>query len=221
MDAPPRAARRAAGLAVRTVLVASGCALSTFCYALTVRAGLGLGPLFAAQDGIARQLGISLGTSVMLLGAFFVLLSVLLRNFPGPGTLAIPFASGWLLDRLLPLLPAVHGLALRLAVVVLATWMMGLGGALMIAARLGPAAYDAVMIGWHRVTRRPIVVVRLGMEGSMLLLGWALGGTVGVGTILTGLLIAPSMHTWLRLLSVTGAPDEPLGALAAVESIEA
>jgi uncharacterized membrane protein YczE len=87
-----------------------------------------------------------------------------------------------------------------------ASWFMGLGGALMIEARLGATAYDATMMGIRRWTGGPIIVVRLSMEISMLVLGWVLGGAIGIGTALTALLIAPSMHFWLRILGVTRDP---------------
>jgi len=186
----------------RAGLAIAGCALATFCFALTIRAGLGLGPLFAVQDGLATRLGISIGTSVMLVGVAMVFLAVALKSWPGPGTLALPFFGGTFLNLILPHLPTIHGWLLQFAVVVVATWFMGLGGSLIIKGALGAAAYDAVMMGLHRRIRGPIVLIRLAMETVMLLVGWGLGGAIGVGTVITGLLIGPSMHLWLRLLGV-------------------
>lgn len=180
-----------------------GCAVSTFCYGLTIRANLGLGPLFAVQQGVARHLGISIGTAVMLVGVGLVLVAVALRSRPGLGTLAVPILGGALLNVMLPDLPAVHGWLTQLTMVIVATWFMGLGGSLVIAAGLGASAYDAVMMGTRMRIGGPIVVIRLAMECSMLALGWLLGGSIGVGTALTALLIAPSMHFWLGVLGVT------------------
>lgn len=204
----------------RALLAVSGCALSTFCYALTIQAGLGLGPLFAVQDGVARQLGISIGTAVMVVGVALIALAAAMRSWPGPGTLGLPFLGGFLLDLMLPHVPVIHGLLLRSAVVVAASWFMGLGGAMVIRAALGAAAYDQVMMGIVRRTGLPVVGVRLGMEGSMLALGWALGGAIGVGTVVTGLAIGPSMHFWLRVLGVTRSPA-PGSAAADLHGAEA
>ncbi|MGO8872685.1 MAG: YczE/YyaS/YitT family protein [Acidimicrobiales bacterium] len=188
----------------------AGCALATFCYALTIRAGLGLGPLFAVQDGVASRMGISIGSSVMLVGFAFVVLAVAMRSCIGPATVCLPFLGGVLLDLILPHLPTLHGSAVQLVTVVVASWFMGLGGSLVIKGALGAVAYDAVMMGFHRRLRGPIVVIRLAMEGTMLVLGWALGGTIGVGTVITALIIGPSMHLWLQMLGVTRSHDTPM-----------
>jgi len=201
--------RRPWHAAGRAGLAIAGCTLTTFCFAVTIRANLGLGPLFAVQDGVAHQLGVSIGTSVMVVGVAMVVVAVVLRSSLGPGTLALPFLGGALLDLMLPHLPTIHGWVLQLACVVVASWFMGLGGSLIIKGALGAAAYDAIMMGLHRRIRGPIVVIRLAMETGMLVLGWVLGGAIGVGTVITGLLIGPSMHIWLRLLGVTRPADEP------------
>jgi uncharacterized membrane protein YczE len=197
-------AARPGQLLGRAGLLVVGCATATFCYALTIRASLGLGPLFAVQAGVAHLAGVSIGTAVMIVGVVLLLTALTLRSRPGPGTVALPFLGGVLLNAMLPGLPVLHGLGLRLATVVLATWFMALGGAVMIRAGLGPAAYDLVMLGLHRVTRRPIGPIRLAMELAMLVLGWLLGGAIGIGTVLTGLLIGPGMHFWLHALGHPG-----------------
>jgi uncharacterized membrane protein YczE len=187
-------------LAGRLALLLAGCGLSTLCYAVTVRAGIGLGPLFVLQDGLARRAGVALGTAVMALGAGMVLLAACLGARPGPGTVAIPFLSGSLLDYLLPRLPQLHGWGPELAAVTAATWLMGLGGAAVIRASLGVAAYDAVMLGLNRSLGRSLAPIRWAMEATVLLAGWVLGGAVGVGTVITGLLIAPAIQFWVDLL---------------------
>lgn len=181
-----------------------GSTISTICYALTIRANLGLGPLFVAQDGLARTVHISIGAAVMWCGMTLVVIAFMLGTRPRPGTLVLPFLAGATLNTILPVVPVVHGFALRVGVVIVATWLMALGGAMVIRAAVGPAAYDTVMLGLHRVTRRPIAPIRLTMEASVLALGWLLGGAVGLGTVLTGLLIGPAMQFWLGLLTVPG-----------------
>jgi len=196
--------RRAAGsLPTRVTLLVAGSLLATLCYGLTIRAGIGLGPLFVLQDGLSRQLGCSIGTAVIFTGFAFVVVASALRSWPGPGTLALPIVGGVTLNLLLPHLPAIPSGPLRLVVVVVATWLMGLGGAMTIMASVGVAAYDAVMLGLCRLLHRPVAPVRLAMEIAVFGLGWALGGSVGVGSLVTAVLIGPSMHMWLRVLSGT------------------
>lgn len=189
-------------LALRSMLLVAGCTLSTFCYALTIRASLGLGPLYVVQQGLARTVGTSIGHAVIVTGLALVVVSVSLRVLPGPGTVVLPVLGGVTLDAMLPGVPAVHGLWVRAAVVVLATWFMALGGALVIRASIGVAPYDAVMLGIGARTGGSLRRIRLLMELAMLLCGWLLGGTVGVGTVVTGLLIGPALQFWLVRLGV-------------------
>jgi len=194
--APPGHAR----LVPRVASLLGGCAIATFCYALTIRASLGLGPLFVVQQGVARHIGTGIGQGVMVVGVAMVLVALALRSWPGPGTLVLPFLGGGLLDLMLPPLPAIHGLGLRLLVVAAATWVMAFGAALTIRAAVGVAAYDAVMLGLRRTTGRSLRLVRLAMELTMLGCGWLLGGSVGVGTAITAVLIGPGMQFWLVVL---------------------
>jgi uncharacterized membrane protein YczE len=197
---------RIGGLAGRVAMVVAGSAISSVCYALTIRAGLGLGPLFVLQDGVSRHTGITIGRSVMLVGLALVLVALALRWRPGPGTIAAPLLGGALLDAVLPHLHPIHGEPLRLAVVVAASWVMALGGALMVRGAIGFSAYDGIMLSIHRRRGWSVARIRLGMEGAVLAGGWMLGGAVGVGTVATGLLIGPALQFWLRVVGALPAP---------------
>ena len=195
----------------RATMLVTGELVATLCYALTIKAGLGLGPLFVLQVGVARLAGIAIGTAVIVVGFALVGLSMSLRSWPGPGTLLLPVLGGLSLDAMLPHLPTLHGWLLRLATVVVATWVMALGGALVIRASVGVDAYDAVMMGLHRIVGRPLGPIRLAMEATALAAGWLLGGPVGVGTVITGLLIGPGLQFWMRVVGApTGAGRPPV-----------
>lgn len=186
----------------RSALLVVGSTIAIACFALTIRAGLGLGPLFVVQQGLARTMGMSIGHAVTVSGVAFVVIAAALRSPLGPGTLVLPFLGGWTLDALLPFVPGIHGMLLRIGVVLVATLFMGLGGTLIIRASVGVAAYDAVMLGLGVLTGRPLAPIRLAMECTMLVVGWLLGGDVGVGTVLTGVIIGPAIQFWLGLLSL-------------------
>jgi uncharacterized membrane protein YczE len=183
--------------AARLGLLFGGCAISAACYALTVKADLGLGPLYTVQQGVSRHLDITLGHAVMVVGATLCVIAALLRMWPGPGTLALPFIMGVYLDAFLPHTPVAHGLVLQLVVVAVATWFMALGGALVIRARVGAAAPDLCMLAFSKRTGRSNRTVRLAMEASWMVMGFLLGGTIGIGTVITGLLIGPALHFWI------------------------
>ena len=203
----------------RAGLAAAGCLISTFCYAVTIRAELGLGPLFAVQDGLARHTGITIGRAVMVVGVVLIVLAVCLRSWPGLGTLALPFLGGAALDLMLPHLPVLHGGVVRLSAVVVASWVMALGGAMVIRAAVGVEALDAVMLGLNRIFARPLMSTRLAMEATMLVAGWLLGGAIGLGTVITGLLIGPGLQFWCRVLGAT--PDKLPGAAGVADVVSA
>ena len=139
------------------------------------------------------------------MGVALIVIAALLRSWPAPGTLVLPFLTGGILEPLLRIAPTVHGYLARLVVVTVATWLMALGGALSIRCAFGASAYSQVMLCVRRLTGWRVVFAQLSMELTVLVLGWALGGAIGVGTIITGLLIGPSLHFWLRLLG--GVPQ--------------
>jgi uncharacterized membrane protein YczE len=200
----------------RGSLMLAGSLVSTLCYAVTIRATVGLGPLYAFQDGIADHLHIAIGTSVMLTGVAFVFVALCLRTRPGPGTLVLPFFGGWTLDLMLPHIPAIRGAGWQYLAVVLASWFMAMGGAMVFRAAVGVSSYDSIMLGLHRVTGRRLAPLRLGMEITMFVTGWLLGGAVGWGSVITGVLIGPGLQFWIRVFG--GIPGE--AANRAIESVE-
>ena len=152
---------------------------------------------------------------MIVIGFALVFVAVSLRFWPGPGTLVLPIFAGVTLNVLLSHVPILHGWPLRAAVVLLASWIMALGGAMIIRASVGVAAYDAVMLGLRRVTGRPLAPIRLAMEATVLTGGWLLGGSVGVGTVITGVLIGPGIQFWLRMIGEPAvAPTREEGDVA-------
>ena len=191
----------------RVALVVAGAFISTVAYAATIRARLGLGPLFAVQEGLARHTGLSLGRCVMVAGVALVGFALAVGTRPGPGTMALPFLMGAMLDAVLPHLAEINGLVFRFAAVVVGTWFMCCGGALVIRAALGASAIDGVMLGLTNKTGWNIRRVRLGMEATMLALGWIVGGSIGVGTVITAMLVGPALHFWLNLVDKKDAAE--------------
>ena len=177
-----------------------GAVISTVCYGITVRAAIGLGPLFAVQDGVASVFHITLGRAVMVVGIVVLALMAALGKRPGPGTFVLPFLQGLMLDAILVHLPTFGGWAPRVVAVIAASFLMCLGGALVIESGIGMSALDGVMMGLHGRTGRRVTAIRMTMEAALLLVGWLLGGAVGAGTVITGLLVGPSMQFWLGVL---------------------
>jgi uncharacterized membrane protein YczE len=186
--------RRLGRLVVGYVLIA-------FAIALNVRCNLGLGPLFVVFQGLQRHGLLTIGTATIVTNAVLLLFAIWLRERPGVGTLGQVFIVGPMTDLALLATPHVHGMGARVAYLLAAFLILCVGAAVYLAADLGAGPYDAVMRGLYRNGRRlPLAVVRLAMEGTALLIGWLLGGDIGIGTVLIGLGIGPGIAVGLRIL---------------------
>jgi uncharacterized membrane protein YczE len=129
-----------------------------------------------------------------------------LRQRPGFGTLANAVLVGVFVDLTLHVLGDAHGWALRIVLLVSGVLLNGLATALYIGASLGAGPRDGLMTGLVRRTGRSVRLVRTVLEVSVLALGFLLGGTVGVGTVLYALAIGPVAHALLPRLTVQPAP---------------
>ena len=198
----PRLPRRLAQLFVGLVLY--GVTL-----AMLVRAHLGLDPWDVLHDGVARHLPLSFGGVVILAGALVLLLWLPLRQAPGLGTVANVVVVGLASDATLAVLDPPDSLAARAALLVGGVVLNGLAGALYIGAQLGPGPRDGLMTGLVRRTGWSVRAVRSGIEVTVLVVGFALGGTVGVGTVLYALAIGPLVQLFLPRLTVPLVSTRP------------
>jgi uncharacterized membrane protein YczE len=165
--------------------------------ALSVRAELGLAPWDVLHEGLAEVTGLSIGVVVILVGLLVLLAWVPLRQRAGIGTVVNTLTVGAVADATLLLIPDVDPLAVRVALLAGALLCFGLGGGLYIGAGLGPGPRDGLMTA---ITARGFRLwkVRTAIECSALAAGFALGGTVGVGTVLIALGLGPLTHVGLR-----------------------
>ncbi len=194
-----------------------GLIISCTAYCLTVRADIGLGPLFLVQVALEGNLGLSAGTAAMVIGLVLVALSAIVRGGVGIGTLLAPILGGIIIDLALPLIPTVHGLALQVAACAFGTVVMMLGGAFITQANFGVGGMDGLMRGLSRKADAPLGHVRLAMEASLLLCGLLLGSKAGIGTIITALLVGHSYQFWIRLLSQEKVPFATGASTAAIK----
>jgi uncharacterized membrane protein YczE len=173
----------------------AGLVLYGFSLGLLVEAALGLDPWDVFHQGLSIVTGRSIGTLVVLSSVGVLLLWLPLRQRPGPGTVLNALIVGPVLDATLALLPDAHGLPIRIALLLTAVGLNAVATALYIGAGLGPGPRDGLMTGL--ATRGvPIIVGRTAIEVTVLAVGWLLGGTVGVGTVLYAFGIGP-MAAWL------------------------
>jgi uncharacterized membrane protein YczE len=170
--------------------------------ALQVRSGLGLDPWDVFHQGLSRHVGLAIGTMVIIVGAAVLLLWIPLRQRPGLGTISNVVLIGLSLNWSLVLLPHHAQLGWRIAEMGGGIVLCGIATGMYIGASFGPGPRDGLMTGLARRTGRSIRLVRTGIEVTVLVAGWLLGGTVGIGTVLYALAIGPLAQFFLPILDV-------------------
>jgi uncharacterized membrane protein YczE len=173
--------------------------------ALGVRGDLGLGPWDVLHQGIAERAGISMGTVVIVVGAVVLLAWVPLHQRLGIGTVINVVTVGAVLDLSLGVLPELHGPAARGAAMVAGVVAVGLGSGLYLGAGLGPGPRDGLMTALA-ARGSSIRLVRTAIELSALGLGWLLGGTIGVGTVVFALAIGPLVQLFMSAFDLSAPP---------------
>jgi uncharacterized membrane protein YczE len=198
---------------IRLAQLFGGLVLYGVSSSLLVLAGLGLDPWDVFHQGLARHSSLAIGTWAILVGITVLLLWIPLRQRPGIGTVSNVILVGLTMDLVLGHVHAPHAMAVRVACLVCGVFLNGVATGAYIGAGLGPGPRDGLMTG-VAARGHSIRVVRTGIELTVLVIGWRLGGTVGVGTVLYALAIGPLAHVFVPLFA-HGRPT-PEHALEAI-----
>jgi uncharacterized membrane protein YczE len=170
-----------------------------FSMAVMVRAGLGLDPWDVFHQGLTRHTPMTIGIASAVVGVAVLLAWIPLRNRPGIGTVANIVVIAVTVDAGLWLLPTPTSLPLRIAMMVGAVVFNAVSTVLYVGAGLGPGPRDGLMTGLVVRTGLSVRLVRTSIEATVLGIGWLLGGTVGVGTVLYAFGIGPLVQLFLRI----------------------
>ncbi|MGW4567173.1 membrane protein YczE [Streptomyces sp. NPDC004561] len=192
-------------LARRLIQLYSGLALYGASSALLVASGLGLEPWNVLHQGLAKLTGLTIGVVSIVVGAAVLLLWIPLRQRPGLGTVSNVFVVGLAMDGTLALLPDPHSLLVRVPLLLAGIVLNGVATGLYISASFGPGPRDGLMTGLHRRTGRSIRLMRTTIEVAVVVTGFALGGTIGVGTVLYAVSIGPLAQLFLRVFALPPA----------------
>jgi len=198
-------ARRITRLIVGLLLCGTG-------VALMIDADLGLAPWDVLHQGIAKHTSLGIGTVAIIVGFVVLLLWLPLKERYGLGTLCNVILIGLTINVLLDVLPEHPPTGVRIAFLVVGTFLFGPGSGFYIGVRLGPGPRDGLMTA---IAARgySVRVVRTVIEVTVLVIGFALGGTVGAGTLLFAFSIGPNVHFWLERLSLEHPePETVIGA---------
>lgn len=192
-------------LARRSVQLPLGLFLYGVAIAMMVRAGIGVGPWDVLTQGISAHTGLAFGLVTNIVGALVLLLWIPIRQKPGIGTLLNVLLVGPSAQVALGIIPVQHMLLVQVLLFAAGLALLAIATGLYIGAGFGPGPRDGLMTGIHRRYGVRIWVVRTAIELTVLLIGWLLGGNVGLGTIAFALLVSPLVNLTMPLLRVAPA----------------
>jgi uncharacterized membrane protein YczE len=162
-----------------------------------IRSSLGLDPWDVLHEALSERTGLTFGTITAIVGALVLLCWIPLRQRPGVGTVANILVIAVAVDATLAVVGTPSPLVLRILFLVSAVVLNALAAAIYIGARLGPGPRDGLMTGFTARTGLSIRLVRTALELTVLAVGWLLGGTVGIGTVVYALSMGPLTQAFL------------------------
>jgi uncharacterized membrane protein YczE len=186
---------------LRTVILLFGLTIFGFGEALLFRTGLGNSPWAVFAQGLSKHSNLSVGEATFLISAIVLAIWFPLNERPGLGTVANMIVIATALQIGIDHFPTFHTFLPQLIAVLAGIGLVGIGSSFYITCGLGPGPRDGLMTALHHKTGIRVGRVRLTLEILVLLIGWALGGKVGLGTALFALLIGNSVAFSFKIVS--------------------
>ena len=160
----------------------------------------GASPWSVLAQGIFLNIGYSVGIITILISVVVLILWVPLSQKPGVGTILNAIIVGLMIDVCIKFVPTPENYISQIFLAIIAVLTVGLGGGIYLIANLGAGPRDGLMIGLQKKTKLPIAAVRATLEITVMSIGWYLGGTVGVGTLLFAFGIGPAVALSLYIV---------------------
>jgi uncharacterized membrane protein YczE len=170
---------------------------------LLIVSAMGNSPWTVLAEGIHLDVGFSIGLITVFISIVVLLFWLPLKQKPGIGTILNALIIGLMIDVCIKFVPTPENYISQLLLAIIAVLTVGLGGGIYLVANLGPGPRDGLMIGLQKKTNLPIAVVRAFLEITVMSIGWYLGGTVGVGTLLFAFGIGPAVALGLFIVGKT------------------
>ena len=186
---------------ITVFLLCTGLTLFGLGESLIIAASIGLSPWVVLSEGLSINTGLSIGMITFLTSAVILLLWIPLKQSIGIGTVLNAIIIASVLDWSLPYLPYPETYLAKVLQTIFGTLVVGLGSALYLIANLGPGPRDGLMTGIQELTSQPIALIRVILEVTVIGLGWSLGGTIGIGTIIFAFGVGPSLSVGLYFIS--------------------
>ena len=167
---------------------------------LLIVSAVGASPWSVLAQGIHLNVGFSVGILTILISVVVLIFWLPLNQKPGIGTILNALIIGLMIDICIKFVPTPENYIFQLLLAIMAVLTVGLGGGIYLVANLGAGPRDGLMIGLQQKTNLPIAAVRAFLEITVMSIGWYLGGTVGVGTLLFAFGIGPSVALGLFIV---------------------
>ena len=177
-----------------------GLSIFGFGHAILFGSNYGVSPWMVLAQGLAIEFGIGIGLSIIVVSFGVLLFWIPLKEKPGIGTFINFFVVAAVIEMTLPYIPYQTDISLKLIQVFLGILVIGLGGSIYLIANLGPGPRDGLMTGISKKTKIPMAYVRNVLEISVVIIGWSLGGTAGVGTLIFAIMIGPAIVAYMYLM---------------------
>ena len=177
-----------------------GLSVFGFGHAILFGSNFGVSPWMVLAQGLAIQFEIGIGLSIIVVSFGVLLFWIPLKEKPGIGTFINFFVVAAVIEITLPYIPYQTDISLKLLQVFLGILVIGIGGSIYLIANLGPGPRDGLMTGISKKTEIPMAYVRNALEISVVIIGWSLGGTAGVGTLIFAIMIGPVIVAYMYLL---------------------
>jgi len=171
--------------------------------AVTIKANIGYGPWEVFHVGLGKVVGMSIGNASIIVGFIIILITLLMGEKVGIGTIVNMFLIGFFLDMLLKsnFIPLIENIYVGIIVLILGLYIISIGSYFYIGSGFGAGPRDGLMVALTRKTKMPIGLIRSMIELSATIIGWMLGGMVGIGTLISGFAIGfcvQSTFRWLK-----------------------
>ena len=177
-----------------------GLTLFGFGEGLLVISLIGASPWTVLAQGIALNVGFSIGTITLILSITILFLWIFLNQKPGIGTILNALIVALMIDLCIKFIPTPENFVSQISLAIIAVLTVGLGGGIYLVANLGSGPRDGLMVGLQQKTNLPIAAVRVFLEVIVVSIGWYLGGTVGIGTLLFAFGIGPAVALGLFIV---------------------
>ena len=185
---------------------------------VSIKANLGVGAWTVFHLGVADHVGLTQGQVSQIVGLAIIAVSYFLGIKPAIGTVLNMLLIGWFFDASVAvrLIPPANSPPLGLLYLLASTLLMGFGGAMYMSAGLGAGPRDSLMLVLIRRTAWPVRSIRTGMEITVLVLGWLMGGPVGFGTLVLSVGLGPAVEIFFEFFRLLTARSELAGTVMSV-----